>query len=64
MNQSKHRNYQEYYNPKTIKLVEEHFQEDIALFGYTFDGYSAEIGQGIQKQISSLEKGLKTTAQV
>ncbi|MTJ29320.1 sulfotransferase family 2 domain-containing protein [Aphanizomenon sp. UHCC 0183] len=64
LNQSKHRNYQEYYNPKTIKLVEEHFQEDIALFGYTFDGYSAEIGQGIQKQISSLEKGLKTTAQV
>ena len=41
LNQSKHGDYQGYYNTKTIKLVEEHFQEDIALFGYTFDGYSS-----------------------
>jgi hypothetical protein len=64
LNKSKHRNYQEYYNPKTIKLVEEHFQEDIALFGYTFDGYSDQIGQGIRKTKNSLDQGLKTTVQV
>jgi hypothetical protein len=55
LNTSKHRNYQEYYNAKTIKLVEEHFQEDIALFGYTFDGYSDQIGQGVRKTTNSLK---------
>jgi hypothetical protein len=46
LNQSKHQDYQSYYNEKTRKLVEEHFQEDIALFGYTFDGYYPTMGQG------------------
>lgn len=46
LNQSKHQDYKSYYNEKTRKLVEEHFQEDIALFGYTFDGYYSTMGQG------------------
>ena len=46
LNKSKHEDYKQYYNFKTRKIVEEHFQEDIALFGYTFDAYSSPIGQG------------------
>lgn len=37
LNKSEHRNYRSYYNKMTIKLVEEHFKEDIEFFGYTFD---------------------------
>ena len=36
-NKSYHRDYKSYYNPNTIKIVEDHFREDIELFGYTFD---------------------------
>lgn len=39
LNQSRaHRDYQSYYNTRTRQLVEEHFQPDIALFGYNFEG--------------------------
>lgn len=36
LNKSEHRDYQAYYTDKTRKLVEEHFEEDIQLFGYNF----------------------------
>jgi hypothetical protein len=37
LNRSKHDDYRGYYNEHTRNLVEEHFQSDIELFGYTFD---------------------------
>ena len=37
INASAHQNYRSYYNARTRKIVEEHFQDDIATFGYTFD---------------------------
>ena len=64
LNKSKHRDYREYYNAKTRKLVEEYFQEDIALFGYSFDGYSSPIAPGINSQTHPLYEGLTTTAKV
>lgn len=36
-NKSKHRDYRDYYNDHTRALVAKHFQQDIELFGYTFD---------------------------
>ena len=39
-NRSKHRDYRQYYNSRTVNLVAELFQEDIELFGYTFDATS------------------------
>ncbi|MGA0199144.1 MAG: sulfotransferase family 2 domain-containing protein [Prochlorotrichaceae cyanobacterium] len=44
LNQSQHRDYQNYYNDRTRKLVAEYFQQDIELFGYTFEGYHPEGG--------------------
>ena len=39
LNQSRSQgDYQSYYNARTRRLVEEHFQPDIALFGYDFAG--------------------------
>jgi hypothetical protein len=38
LNQSNHRDYRTYYTSESRKLIEKHFQADIALFGYTFDG--------------------------
>lgn len=38
LNRSKHRDYRTYYNERTRQMVAEYFQEDIALFGYTFEG--------------------------
>jgi len=38
INRSSHNDYRTYYDEKSRKLVEEHFIEDIELFGYTFDG--------------------------
>ncbi len=38
LNNSNHRNYRDYYNDYTRKLVATHFAEDIDLFKYTFDG--------------------------
>ena len=37
VNASSHRDFRTYYNARTRKLVEEHFRDDIATFGYTFD---------------------------
>jgi hypothetical protein len=37
-NISEHRDYRTYYTPKTRELVARHFQRDIELFGYDFDG--------------------------
>jgi len=37
INKTIHRDYRSYYNPKTQKIVAEHFKADIELFGYTFD---------------------------
>ena len=36
LNKSARRNYESYYNAETRKLVEQHFIEDIELFGYEF----------------------------
>jgi hypothetical protein len=40
-NVSAHRDYRTYYTPETRDLVAKHFQRDIELFGYDFDGISA-----------------------
>ncbi len=42
LNQSKRRDYRSYYTDKTAALIAEHFHEDIAYFGYTFDPVSSE----------------------
>jgi len=54
LNKSQHKNYQSYYNQNTQKLVEDHFKDDIALFGYTFDSYQniADYMQKIPSLIS------------
>jgi hypothetical protein len=39
LNKTVHRDYKSYYTERAKKIVEEHFKEDIELFGYTFDGY-------------------------
>lgn len=35
-NKTSHRDYRSYYNESSKRLVEEHFQEDITLFAYSF----------------------------
>jgi Sulfotransferase family len=40
-NSSSHRDYKTYYTPATRELVAKHFQRDIELFGYEFDGLPA-----------------------
>ncbi len=45
LNQSQHRDYRNYYNDRTRQLVADHFQQDIDLFGYTFEGYDLHGGQ-------------------
>ncbi len=37
-NASSHRAYRDYYNERTRRLVDQHFQKDIRRFGYRFDG--------------------------
>jgi hypothetical protein len=37
-NESRHRDYREYYDERTRRLVEEHFRRDIEMFGYDFNG--------------------------
>ncbi len=44
INASAHHDYRNYYNARTRTLVEEHFQADIAAFGYTFDN-ETPLGQ-------------------
>jgi hypothetical protein len=39
INQSSHRDYRSYYTDYTRQLIADHFATDIAMFGYTFDGY-------------------------
>jgi hypothetical protein len=38
LNESRHGDYRSYYTPRTVRLVEEHWAEDIERFGYTFEG--------------------------
>jgi len=38
LNRSNHLDYREYYNKRTKNLIFKHFQEDIELFCYDFDG--------------------------
>lgn len=64
LNQSRHRDYREYYNDKTIKLVQEHFQEDIALLGYTFEGYNSKVDPVINLKTDSHDRGLQTIAKM
>jgi hypothetical protein len=40
-NSSSHRNYKTHYTPATREAVAKHFQRDIDLFGYEFDGLPA-----------------------
>jgi hypothetical protein len=40
-NSSSHRDYKTYYTPETRERVAKHFQRDIELFGYEFDGLPA-----------------------
>lgn len=49
VNRSEHRDYRTYYNEHTRKLVAQHFEPDIELFGYTFDGYRGALGQGVKR---------------
>lgn len=37
LNTTKHEHYSKYYNKKSIKLVEEHYKEDINYFNYKFE---------------------------
>lgn len=39
LNKSAHSSYQSYYDRETRDLIAEYCQEDIALFGYDFEGY-------------------------
>jgi hypothetical protein len=39
LNATAHRDYRTYYNERTKQLIAMHFQADVELFGYTFDGY-------------------------
>ncbi len=39
LNQTAHRDYRTYYNERTKRMIAEHFQADVELFRYTFDGY-------------------------
>lgn len=36
LNRTAHQHYQSYYNPRTRKLVQDHFADDIESFGYRF----------------------------
>jgi hypothetical protein len=38
LNRSKHYDYRSYYNDYTRELVGTHFEPDVSMFGYTFDG--------------------------
>jgi hypothetical protein len=38
VNKSAHQDYRDYYDARTRQMVADHFAEDIALFGYSFDG--------------------------
>jgi hypothetical protein len=44
-NISAHRDYRTYYTPETRDLVAKHFQRDIELFGYEFDGIATSKGE-------------------
>lgn len=49
LNKSHHRDYRAYYSEHARKLVEIHYQADIELFGYTFEGAAesaAAVGVG------------------
>ncbi|MDO9263748.1 MAG: sulfotransferase family 2 domain-containing protein [Desulfosalsimonadaceae bacterium] len=53
LNRTDHKDYRSYYKEQTIKKVEEHFKEDIELFGYKFDGFQTKApGVGKLQPIS------------
>ncbi|NEQ10479.1 MAG: sulfotransferase family protein [Moorea sp. SIO4E2] len=56
LNKTTHRDYRSYYSETTKKIVAEYFQEDIELFGYTFDGYHTELSQVGQLQGNTVNK--------
>jgi len=37
-NQSKHKDYRQYYDTESIEIIAKKFQKEIELFNYTFDG--------------------------
>ena len=41
VNKTQHRGYREHYNDALVDIVAEHWQRDIELFGYQFDGLGA-----------------------
>ncbi len=45
LNSTAHGDYRSYYNERTRRMVEEHFKDDIELFGYTFGGCHGSVGQ-------------------
>jgi hypothetical protein len=42
VNKTDHRDYREHYNEKLVDRVGQHWQKDISLFGYEFDGLAPE----------------------
>jgi hypothetical protein len=52
-NTSSHRDYRTYFTPKTRDLVAKHFEHDINLFGYTFDGL---VGGSAPRGLVELQK--------
>lgn len=44
-NQSRHQDYRDYYDRRTIDLVAQGYRRDIELFGYAFDGVMGPVGR-------------------
>ncbi len=49
LNQTAHRDYRTYYNERTRQMLAEHFQADVELFRYTFDGYRKGSARGVNE---------------
>ena len=49
VNPSTHRDYREYYDDRSRARVAETFRNDIALFGYDFDGIAGPVGERIER---------------
>jgi hypothetical protein len=46
-NKTKHEHYSSYYNPETIRIISEVFEEDIDTFKYVFEGKKSEKNKPI-----------------